>query len=81
MDPQNEMEKTYSPQVVEEKWQRIWLSEEYYPVYKFKNDGRPTFVIDTPPPFTSGELHMGHAYWNILNDTLARYKRMRGFDV
>ncbi|MEM3364862.1 MAG: valine--tRNA ligase [Candidatus Methanomethyliaceae archaeon] len=81
MDPQNEMEKTYSPQVVEEKWQRIWLSEEYYPVYKFKNDGRPPFVIDTPPPFTSGELHMGHAYWNILNDTLARYKRMRGFDV
>lgn len=81
MDPQNEMEKTYSPQVVEEKWQKLWLSKEYYPVYKFKNDGKPTFVIDTPPPFTSGELHMGHAYWNILNDTLARYKRMRGFDV
>ncbi len=81
MDPQKGMEKTYSPQVVEEKWQRLWLNEEYYPVYKFKNDERPKFVIDTPPPFTSGELHMGHAYWNILNDTLARYKRMRGFDV
>lgn len=81
MESQIKMDKTYSPQMVEEKWQRIWLSEEYYPVYKFKNDGRPTFVIDTPPPFTSGELHMGHAYWNILNDTLARYKRMRGFDV
>ncbi len=81
MESQIKMDKTYSPQMVEEKWQRVWLSEEYYPVYRFKNDGRPTFVIDTPPPFTSGELHMGHAYWNILNDTLARYKRMRGFDV
>lgn len=75
------MEKTYSPQAVEEKWQKAWLTEEYYPVYKFKNDGKPVFVIDTPPPFTSGELHMGHAYWNILNDVLARYKRMNGFDV
>lgn len=81
MDPQREMEKTYSPQAVEEKWQKAWLSEAYYPVFKFKKDGRPTFVIDTPPPFTSGELHMGHAYWNILNDTLAKYKRMKGFDV
>lgn len=81
MSSQGEMEKNYSPRLVEEKWQKLWLSEEYYPVFKFKNDGRPPFVIDTPPPFTSGELHMGHAYWNILNDTLARYKRMRGFDV
>jgi len=75
------LEKIYSPKDIEEKWQKIWLSEEYYPVFKFKNDGRPVFVIDTPPPFTSGELHMGHAYWCILNDTIARYKRMKGFDV
>lgn len=75
------MEKLYSPKDVEEKWQKLWLSPEYYDVYKFKNDGRPTFVIDTPPPFTSGELHMGHAYWCVLNDTIARYKRMKGFDV
>ncbi|MGQ9759066.1 MAG: valine--tRNA ligase [Candidatus Methanomethylicaceae archaeon] len=81
MDYKSEMEKTYSPRLVEEYWQKLWLSQEYYPVFKFKDDGRPKFVIDTPPPFTSGELHMGHAYWNILNDTLARYKRMRGYDV
>ncbi len=80
-DTVRKMEKNYSPQRVEEKWQKKWLSEEHYPVYRFKNDGRPTFVIDTPPPFTSGELHMGHAYWNILNDVVARYKRMNGFDV
>ncbi|MCX8169498.1 MAG: class I tRNA ligase family protein, partial [Candidatus Methanomethyliaceae archaeon] len=74
------MEKLYSPRIIEEKWQRAWLSSEYYSVFKFKNDGRQTFVIDTPPPFTSGELHMGHAYWSVINDTIARYKRMRGFD-
>jgi valyl-tRNA synthetase len=75
------MDKTYSPRAAEEKWQGSWLTDEFYQVYRFKNDGRPVFVIDTPPPFTSGELHMGHAYWNIINDTLARYKRMCGFDV
>jgi valyl-tRNA synthetase len=75
------MDKTYSPPIVEEKWQGIWLTDEFYQVYGFKNDGRPVFVIDTPPPFTSGELHMGHVYWNIINDTLARYKRMCGFDI
>jgi valyl-tRNA synthetase len=51
--------------------------------YRFDKDDvhRPTFIIDTPPPFTSGELHIGHAYWNIINDTIARYKRLRGFNV
>ena len=76
--------KRYNPALVEAKWQQYWLTEDIYKeVYKFhKMDvERPVFVIDTPPPFTSGELHMGHAYWNILNDTLARYKRMRGYNV
>lgn len=76
--------RRYNPALVEAKWQQYWLTENIYEeVYKFhKMDvRRPVFVIDTPPPFTSGELHMGHAYWNILNDTLARYKRMRGYNV
>ncbi len=80
-DALRKMEKNYSPRAVEEKWQQSWLTEEFYPVYRFKNDGKPVFTLDTPPPFTSGELHMGHAYWNSINDTLARYKRMRGYDV
>jgi len=80
-DGTSKMEKVYSPRSVEEKWQKAWMTEEFYQVYKFKNDGRPVFTIDTPPPFTSGELHMGHAYWNVINDTVARYKRMTGYDV
>jgi len=39
------------------------------------------FVIDTPPPFTSGNLHIGRAYACILSDVTARYKRMQGFNV
>jgi valyl-tRNA synthetase len=76
--------KRYNPKLVEAKWQKYWLTEDIYQeVYQFHKEDveRPVFVIDTPPPFTSGELHMGHAYWNILNDTLARYKRMRGYNV
>lgn len=76
--------KRYHPKLVETRWQEYWLTEDIYQeVYQFHKDDvdHPVFVIDTPPPFTSGELHMGHAYWNILNDALARYKRMRGYNV
>ncbi|MCW4039013.1 MAG: class I tRNA ligase family protein, partial [Candidatus Bathyarchaeota archaeon] len=76
--------KRYSPGRVEAKWQEYWLTREVYEnAYKFRKDDEtnPVFVIDTPPPFTSGKLHMGHAYWSVLNDTIARYKRMRGFNV
>jgi valyl-tRNA synthetase len=77
--------KHYNPKEIEEKWQRIWLSKEYWEnVFRFKEEdiGRiPTFIIDTPPPFTSGELHMGHAYWVTLADTIARLKRIEGYNV
>jgi len=65
---------------VESKWQKLW---EEMNVYRFDwtDYKRPTFSIDTPPPYPSGEFHMG----NVLNwtyfDMVARYKRMRGFNV
>jgi len=64
----------------EEKWQRKW---EEWGIYQFDwNDrSKPTFSIDTPPPYPSGEFHMG----NVLNwtyfDIVARYKRMEGYNV
>ncbi len=65
---------------MEEKWQRKW---EERGIYHFHWDDRTrlTFSIDTPPPYPSGEFHMG----NVLNwtyfDIVARYRRMKGFNV
>ncbi|MFP3984398.1 MAG: valine--tRNA ligase [Candidatus Bathyarchaeia archaeon] len=64
----------------ETKWQHKW---EDWSLYYFdrKDRSKPAFSIDTPPPYPSGEFHMG----NVLNwtyfDIVARYKRMRGFNV
>ena len=72
--------KEYNFLEIEQKWQRKW---EEMGIYRFDwNDtSRPPFSIDTPPPYPSGEFHMG----NVLNwtyfDMVARYKRMRGFNV
>jgi valyl-tRNA synthetase len=65
---------------IEGKWQKIW---EEMGIYRFdwKDKKRVPFVIDTPPPYPSGDFHMG----NVLNwtyfDIVARYKRMRGYNV
>ena len=65
---------------MEEKWQRIWEEEGIYR-YDWDDETRPVFSIDTPPPYPSGDFHMG----NFLNwtyfDLRARYKRMTGYNV
>ncbi|MCQ4447789.1 MAG: valine--tRNA ligase [Sulfolobales archaeon] len=80
----NEWPKHYDPSTVERKWQERWLSKEFYEkVFRFREEDvvSPVFVIDTPPPFTSGELHMGHAYWVTIADAIARFKRLEGYNV
>jgi len=74
------MDKRYNPKAIEEKWQKKWMNMNYWK-FNREDNKKPIFVIDTPPPFTNGELHMGHAYWVWINDTIARYKRMRGYNV
>jgi len=65
---------------IEEKWQRYW--EENGTNRFHENDTvRPVYSIDTPPPFTSGELHMGHVLSYGYFDFAARFRRMRGFNV
>ncbi|KPV65086.1 MAG: Isoleucine--tRNA ligase [Candidatus Bathyarchaeota archaeon BA1] len=56
------------------------MKTKYHSFDKRSKD-KPVFVIDTPPPFTSGSLHIGRAYGCILSDITARYKRMRGYNV
>lgn len=66
--------------VIEEKWQKRWEEEGTYR-FDDKDTARPLYTIDTPPPFTSGELHMGHVLSYSYIDFTARYKRMTGFNV
>jgi valyl-tRNA synthetase len=72
--------KEFDPIEIEKKWQKKW---EDMGIYRFDWEDKkcPTFCIDTPPPYPSGEFHMG----NVLNwtyfDIVARYKRMRGYNV
>jgi len=64
---------------IEEKWQKWWEESRTYDYDEASI--RPVYSIDTPPPFTSGELHMGHVLSYSYFDFVARYKRMRGFSV
>ena len=73
------LSKRYNAKEIEKKWQMKWADEE---VYKFNPDSdREVYSIDTPPPFTSGTLHMGHIYNHVWIDLVARYRRMRGYNV
>ncbi len=72
--------KKYNFAEIEKKWQQKWEEMGIYH-FDWNDTKRVSFTIDTPPPYPSGEFHMG----NILNwtyfDIVARYKRMRGFNV
>ncbi len=65
---------------LEDKWDAVWERDG---TYRYAGD-RPraeVFSIDTPPPTVSGSLHVGHVFSYTHTDTVARYKRMRGYDV
>ncbi len=66
-------EGDYEPEVIEPKWQEVWVEEE---TYAYAGDGDAVFAIDTPPPTVSGDLHMGHLYGFTLQDFVARFRRM-----
>ncbi|MFT6077163.1 MAG: valyl-tRNA synthetase [Myxococcota bacterium] len=72
--------KRYNPSESETKLQKFWAEKQ---IYKWRDDlpKEKTFVIDTPPPTVSGLLHMGHIFSYTQADFVARFKRMKGFDV
>ncbi len=65
---------------LEERWSKIWEDNSTYKFHA-NRPKREVFSIDTPPPTVSGSLHMGHIFSYTHTDAIARYKRMRGFDV
>ncbi|MFK5985365.1 MAG: valine--tRNA ligase [Pseudomonadota bacterium] len=80
------MEKTYTPQSIEQSWYKIWEDRGYFSI---TNPPNKTENIDTghidksycimiPPPNVTGSLHMGHAFQDTIMDTLTRYHRMKG---
>lgn len=74
-----ELPKRYKPSEAEEKWIDYWINQK---IFKFDEDSKnPVFSIDTPPPTVSGKIHLGHAFSYSHTDFIARYKRMRGFNV
>lgn len=74
------LSKTYDPAVEEPRWQKFWRDLELYRFDPLDNV-RPTYSIDTPPPYPSGEFHVGNALnWSYI-DFVARYHRMRGENV
>ncbi|MEW6770305.1 MAG: valine--tRNA ligase [Bacillota bacterium] len=69
----------YNPKLVEEKWYRFWEEGKYFRGIIERN--REPFCIVMPPPNVTGELHMGHALDNTLQDVLIRWRRMQGYAV
>ena len=71
--------KRYDPKEAESRLQKWWEKEK---VYAFDPHSRKEiFSIDTPPPTVSGAMHIGHAFSYSQMDFIARYKRMRGFNL
>ena len=69
----------YDPQAVEEKWYKYW--EENGLFHDEVDKGKKPFSIVIPPPNVTGQLHMGHALDNALQDILIRFRRMQGYNT
>ena len=78
-----ELAKTYNPAGIEDKLYQKWLDNKYFhaDAARGKREGRKPFTIVMPPPNITGQLHMGHALDNTMQDILTRYKRMQGYEA
>ena len=74
-----ELEKQYNPSNVEDRTYKFWCDNKYF--HAVKDESKPTYTIVIPPPNITGQLHMGHALDNTLQDILIRYHRMNGYDT
>ena len=78
MAGRKELAKTYEPQEVEDRIYRFWQDGGYF--HAEVSDKKP-YTIVMPPPNITGQLHMGHALDNTLQDILIRWRRMQGYEA
>ena len=74
-----ELAKVYNPKEMEDRIYQNWLDKGYFHA-KVNPDKKP-FTIVMPPPNVTGQLHMGHALDNTMQDILIRFKRMQGYEA
>ena len=74
-----ELEKTYNPADIEDRLYQKWLDGKYF--HAEVNRSKKPFTIVMPPPNITGQLHMGHALDNTMQDILIRYKRLQGYEA
>ena len=72
------LDKKYDAKEKEQKWLNFWNEKK---IYEFKPDYREVYSIDTPPPTVNGKIHIGHIFSYSQAEMIARYKRLRGFNV
>ena len=74
-----ELAKQYDPADVEDRTYKFWVDGGYF--HAEVNEGKKPYTIVIPPPNITGQLHMGHALDNTLQDILIRWRRMQGFEA
>lgn len=74
-----ELAKTYDPKGIEDKLYRKWMEKKYF--HAEADHTKKPFTIVIPPPNITGQLHMGHALDETMQDILIRYKRMQGYNA
>jgi len=72
------LDKKYNAQEKEIKWMDYWKENK---TYSFNRNGKEVYSIDTPPPTVNGKIHIGHIFSYTQTEMLARYKRLRGYNI